>query len=45
MGRCSSFGCHVADSDMVPGLSVIMGMEGSAYDSLPELVVVEVLCP
>ena len=46
IGRCSLSGCHVADSDVAPGLSVRIGMEGSAYDSLPGLVVVvEILCP
>lgn len=39
------FGYHVAVGDVGPGLSVIMGMEESGYDGLPELwVVVEVLC-
>ena len=37
----SSFGCHVTDSDMAPGLHLIMGMGGGrGCVDLPGLVVV-----
>jgi hypothetical protein len=29
LGCCSLFGCHIGISDMAPGLSVVMAVEGS----------------